>query len=133
MAEESPAWELMVTDIADAEREALFLSIGRQRGPEYARRWLDSLVDATNAIGLFPGPRSFPMNIYESERRRAEVRTCLYPGPNRQNPPSVACKVIFAVYDPTQLEETGQIRILRYLKAQGQDAQALDVPTLLSD
>ena len=126
MAEESPAWELMVTDIADAEREALFLSIGRQRGPEYARRWLDSLVDATNAIITFPGPRSFPINPYESERRRAEVRTRLYRGPNHLNPVSVACKIVFSAYDPTQQQETGQVRILRYLKAQGQAAQALN-------
>jgi plasmid stabilization system protein ParE len=126
MPDESPVWELMVTDIADAEREALFLSIGRQRGPEYARRWLDSLVDATNAILMFPGPRSCPTNSYESERRRAEVRTRLYRGPDSQNPAAVACKIVFSVYDPTQQQETGQVRILRYLKAQGQDVQVLN-------
>jgi plasmid stabilization system protein ParE len=126
-------WEIFVTDLAEQDRDGLFLSLGQRRGADYARRWLDGLVDTTNALAGFPGPRSCPLSYSESERRRAEVRTCLYPGPNRQNPPSVACKVIFAVYDPTQLEETGQIRILRYLKAQGQDAQALDVPTPLSD
>lgn len=129
MAEESPAWELLVTDIAEAEREALFLSIGRQRGPEYARRWLDRLVQATEAITTFPGPRSFPGNTPESERRRAEVRTRLYHGPDRQNSPAVACKIVFSVYDPTQQDEFGQVRILRYLKAQGHAAQALDEPT----
>ena len=128
MPEEPILWELMVSDLAEAERETLFLSIGRQRGPEYARRWLDSLVDVTNAIVAFPGPRSHPRNSSESERRRAEVRTRLYRGPDRQNPSTVACKIVFSIYDPTQQQETGQVRILRYLKAQGQDAQALSKP-----
>ena len=40
MTEFPQPWEVILTDVAEGEREALFLNIGKARGPDYARRWL---------------------------------------------------------------------------------------------
>lgn len=120
-------WEVSLTDLAHAERDELFLAIGRMRGAEYARRWWDGLLVATDGIAEFPGPRSFPLNSSESERRRAEVRTCLYRGPDRKAPDWVWCKIVFAIYDPTQQDpEIGRVRVLRYVSAKSQTAQEIE-------
>ncbi len=58
------------------------------------------------------------------QRRRAEVRVRLYRGPDRKNPEWVACKILFTVYDPIQQNpDVGQVRIVRYLRAQSEAAQ----------
>lgn len=68
MAEESqPSWEVLLSDVAEAEREALFLNVGKARGADYARRWWEGLLTATEGIAEFPGPRSFPRNGPESD------------------------------------------------------------------
>ena len=123
---ESVPWEVSLTDLAHAERDALFLTIGRARGADYARRWWDGLLKATDGIVEFPGPRSFPMNIAESERRRVEVRVRLYRGPDRQNPEWIPCTILFAVYDPTQQDpDIGKVLVLRYVGAKTLQAQQL--------
>lgn len=119
-------WEVILTDVAHAERDVLFLTIGQARGAEYARRWWDGMLSATDGIAEFPGPRSFPKNGPESERRRAEVRTRLYRGPDRKNPEWVGCKIVFSIYDPTQQDpDAGQVRILRYVGVKTKSAQEI--------
>ena len=123
---ESVPWDLHLTDLAHAERDALFLTIGRVRGADYARRWWEGLLKVTDGIIEFPGPRSFTMNVAESERRRVEVRMRLYRGPDRKNPEWVSCTIVFSVYDPTQQDpDSGQVRVLRYVAAKTLQAQEL--------
>jgi plasmid stabilization system protein ParE len=112
------AWEVILTDVAEGERESLFLNVGKARGPDYARRWLTSLVDTTDAIAEFPGPRSFPQSHPESERRREEVRYRIYGGPDKKTTLSVSCHIFFAIFDPRQGEESGRILILRIIGSQ---------------
>ena len=114
---EAPPWEVILTDVAEAEREALFLNFGKARGPEYARRWLAGLIDATDAIATFPGPRSFSPSVSESERRREEIRYHIYGGPDRKYSSTVSCHVFFAVFDARQGEESGRILILRVVRS----------------
>lgn len=125
MAEFPLPWEVILTDVADGEREALFLNIGKARGPDYARRWLTSLVDTTDAIAEFPGPRSFPQSHTESERRREEVRYRIYGGPDKKSVSSISCHIFFAIFDARQGEESGRILILRIVGSLTETASQL--------
>ena len=116
-------WEVRLSDRAHAERDTLFLRVGQRRGADYARRWWDGLLKATDSIAEFPGPRSYPRSIEESERRRADVRVRLYHGPDKKPSPSVACHIFFALYDPQQGEDAGRVIVLRVIGAGTQEAQ----------
>ena len=116
-------WEVRLTDRAHDERDALFLRVGQRRGVDFARRWWDGLLKATDGIAEFPGPRSYPRSVEESERRRADVRVRLYRGPDKKPTASVACHIFFALYDPQQGEDVGRVIVLRVIGAGTQEAQ----------
>lgn len=118
-------WELSQTEPAEAEREALFLNVNQNRGPEYAERWYAGLLKTIRTIAEFPGPRSFPSSFTESERRREEIRYRIYAGPDKKNAPSVSCHVFFAVFDARQGEESGRVLILRVVRFVGETASEL--------
>lgn len=110
-------WQVIETEPAEAEKEALFLSINERRGPEYAERWYAGLIRAIRTLAEFPGPRSFPPSIPESERRREDIRYRIYGGPDRKAQASVSCHVFFTVFDARQGEESGRILILRVVRS----------------
>ena len=122
MLEADTLWEVILSDVAHAERNDLFLKIGHDRGADYARRWWSGLLLATDGLAEFPGPRSFPLCFAESERRRAEVRYRNYGGSDKRASLSTSCHVFFAVYDPTQGEEAGRLIVLRVIGARTQAA-----------
>lgn len=103
------------TEVAEAEREALFLNIGRIRGADFARRWFEGLIDATDQIVEFPGPRSFPSAHAESERRREEIRYRIYGGPDKRRALPVSCHIFFALLDARQGEDSGRVLVLRVI------------------
>lgn len=115
-------WLVIKNEEIELEADKLLFRVAQLRGPEYASRWYDALIVAMDSLGDFPGPRSYPQNIAESERRRAEVRMRLYSGPDKKPAPSLACHIVFAVYDPRQGEEEGRVRILAVIGARTQAA-----------
>ena len=100
----------------------LLARVARLRGPDYAARWDEGLSVAIESLGDFPGPRSFPRAVQESEKRRADIRMRLYSGPDKKPTPSVACHVVFALYDPVQEETEGRVLVLRVIGTRTQDA-----------
>ncbi|WP_184193804.1 type II toxin-antitoxin system RelE/ParE family toxin [Armatimonas rosea] len=115
-------WVVLRTERAEIDIDQLASRVARLRGPEYVGRWDEGLSVAIDSLADFPGPRSFPRNIEESERRRAEVRVRLYNGPDKKPATSVACHIFFALYDPTQGEETGRVLVLRVIGTRTQAA-----------
>lgn len=118
------SWIVLRGEEVEVDIDNLASRVARLRGPDYAARLDEGLSVAMESLGDFPGPRSYPLNTEESERRRAEVRMRLYSGPDRggsnrrKKPvPSVACHIVFAVYDPRQGEEEGRVRILAVIGA----------------
>ena len=95
-------WEVSKSEAVELEIDKLLFRVAELRGPDYASRWYDALLVAIDSLADFPGPRSYPRSIEESERRRAEVRYRTYNGPDKKPAPSVACHIFFALYDPTQ-------------------------------
>jgi plasmid stabilization system protein ParE len=123
MSDPDTLWEVRLSDRAHTERDTLFLRVGQRRGADYARRWWDGLLKTTDSLAEFPGPRSYPRSIEESECRRAEVRVRLYGGPDKKSSPTVSCHIFFALYDPQQGEDLGRVIVLRVIGAGTQEAQ----------
>ena len=115
-------WDVSKSEAVELEIDKLLFRVAELRGPDYASRWYDALLVAIDSLADFPGPRSYPRSIEESERRRAEVRYRTYNGPDKKPAPSVACHIFFALYDPTQGEETGRVLILRVIGTRTQAA-----------
>jgi plasmid stabilization system protein ParE len=116
------SWIVLINEEVEIDIDNLASRVARLRGPDYAARWDEGLSVAMDSLADFPGPRSYPQNIAESERRRAEVRMRLYSGPDKKPAPSVACHIVFAVYDPRQGEEEGRVRILAVIGTRTQAA-----------
>ena len=110
-------WVVFKNEEIELDIDLLTSRVARLRGPDYVARWDEGLSVAIESLADFPGPRSFPQSIEESERRRVEVRCRIYGGPDKKPMPSVTCHIFFAVYDPAQGEEAGRVRILRVLGA----------------
>lgn len=115
-------WVVFKNDEIELDIDQLTSRVARLRGPDYVARWDEGLSVAIESLADFPGPRSFPQSIAESERRRAEVRYRTYSGPDKKPAPSVACYIFFAVYDPRQGEEAGRVRIVRVIGTRTQAA-----------
>jgi plasmid stabilization system protein ParE len=115
-------WTVTRKETIEAEVDLLLARVARLRGVDYATRWDEGLSVAIESLGDFPGPRSFPRVIGESERRRADVRMRLYSGPDKKPAPSVACHIIFALYDPVQDETEGRVLVLRVIGTRTQAA-----------
>jgi plasmid stabilization system protein ParE len=118
----SLSWDILITDRAEADIDALIISLYARQGTFYAGRWHRELLLTIDSLAEFPGPRAFPLSEAESERRRMEVRRRVYGGPDRHPLSSVSCQIIFSVSDPSQGEQQGLVQILRILRAQGQEA-----------
>ena len=115
-------WEVSKSEAVELEIDKLLFRVTNLRGPDYASRWYEALLVAIDSLADFPGPRSFPQSIEESERRRAEVRYRTYNGPDKKPVPSVARHIFFALYDPTQGEEMGRVLVLRVIGTRTQAA-----------
>ena len=123
-------WTVTRKETIEAEVDLLLARVARLRGVDYATRWDEGLSVAIESLGDFPGPRSFPRVIGESERRRADVRMRLYSGPDKKPAPSVACHIVFALYDPVQGEASelhpdeteGRVLVLRVIGTRTQAA-----------
>lgn len=115
-------WIIVRNEEVEIDIDNLASRVARLRGPDYAARWDEGLSLAMDSLADFPGPRSYPRNIPDSERRRAEVRMRLYGGPDKKSAPSVACHIVFAVYDPRQGEEEGRVRVLAVVGTRTQAA-----------
>lgn len=102
------------TELAEAERDAVYLRLNRLFGPEYAARWLTGLMQAMNALGEFPGPRSHPRDEKTSERLRVGVRRMLYHGPGKRRS-GTPYRVLFTINEPAPGENEGVVRVLRIL------------------
>ena len=116
------SWIILRSEEVEIDIDTLASRVARLRGPDYAARWDEGLSVAMESLGDFPGPRSYPLNVAESERRRAEVRMRLYSGPDKKPAPSLACHIVFAVYDPRQGEEEGRVRVLAVIGTRTQAA-----------
>lgn len=116
------SWFVSKVERVELDIDLLATRVARLRGPDYVARWDEGLSVAIESLADFPGPRSFPQSIEESERRRAEVRYRIYSGPDKKPAPSVACHIFFAVYDPRQGEEAGNVVVLRVIGTRTQAA-----------
>nr|WP_309695383.1 hypothetical protein [Armatimonas sp.] len=116
------SWIIVRNEEVEIDIDNLASRVARLRGPDYAARWDEGLSVAMDSLADFPGPRSYPQNVPESERRRAEVRMRLYSGPDKKPAPSMSCHIVFAVYDPRQGEEEGRVRVLAVIGTRTQDA-----------
>ena len=116
------SWEIVQHDRVETDIDGLTFGIEERRGIEYATRWHDGLLAALWSLGDFPGPRSFPPCLGESERRRAEVRVRSYRGSDGKS--STSWLIFFAVYEETQ-QDPPRVTVLRIVSAQGAEAAAM--------
>ena len=68
------SWIVLRNEEVEIDIDNLASRVAQLRGPDYVARWDEGLSVAMESLADFPGPRSFPQSIAESERRRAEVR-----------------------------------------------------------
>jgi plasmid stabilization system protein ParE len=118
-------WEVIEHDRVESDIDRLVFGIEERYGSQAATYWHDALMVAIQSLGDFPGPRSFPPCLGESERRRAEVRVRSYRGSDGKS--SSAWLIFFAVYGETQ-STPAYVHVLRVLPAAGEEAA-----TMLSD
>lgn len=110
-------WSVRESEPAESEREKAFLRVQRLRGSEYAALWHQGLLQAIYSLPEPLGPRAWPQDLEESERRGQEVRYRLYSGPDRRRPSRLAYHLLFTLFDPAAGEEEGSVLILRVVSA----------------
>ena len=112
--EERPRrYRIEESDIAEADREAVFLWLMTTVGPDYADAWHRGLLASIQQIVEFPGPLSYPV-VRPKTEEQWEVRRLLYYGPKgRRSRNQPRYRVLFALIEMG--EDEAVVRVLRLL------------------
>lgn len=115
-------WDVYESNEAIADRKAALKDVAQERGTDYALRWHAGLIAALHNLGEFPGPRAWKRVESEEQRLGGEVRMVVYGGPGRKPVRAVSYCILYAVYNNLLGEEGGGVRILRIVRAAGEEA-----------
>ena len=104
-------YRVILSDIAEADRDRNYLHVQRIVGTDFAHRCLEHLKRALDGIPVLMGPRIHPIALEESERFGVEVRCLLYRGPTGKSQP--AYRILFMIHEPAPDESEGAVLVLR--------------------
>lgn len=102
-------YRIQITDVADAEMDALALWLAGKTSAEHAAHWYDGLIDAIG--GLAEQPRLHAV-ARENDQYGVEVRRLLYRGPGKGRRSGTPYRVLFHVIEPAEGEAEGIVRVL---------------------
>ena len=111
MSEETPSYEIFLTDQADEDRESAVFRLIGILGPESAAAWEEGLITVIGSLPNFPGPFANAIDENESTSFGCEVRKLLYSGPRRRKS-GAAYHVLYTILPP----DVGNIRTIRVLR-----------------
>jgi plasmid stabilization system protein ParE len=114
-------YELVITDVADGEIDAIADWLALNVSAEYAGRWYEGLRDALRTLTFMPRSHAIAP---ENPRYEYEVRRLLYYGPSKRRGHSVY-RVLFHVIEPGTGDEPGIVRVL-HVRHGARQAEGID-------
>ena len=109
-----PKYEVLESEQAEADRNAIYLRLNPLVGPERASLIYQGLRLAMDELSKFPGPRANAVDFQATDLFRIEVRRALYSGPIRGRRIPTPYRILYTIIEP-QSDSTGIVRILRVL------------------